>query len=43
VNETLPAGSYSVQFDGSGLSSGVYVYMFQTAGFTQARKLALIK
>jgi len=43
VNETLPAGSYSVQFDGSGLSSGVYVYRLESEKFSQARSLVLIK
>lgn len=38
-----PAGSFQADFDGSGLSSGVYFARFQAEGYTQTRKLALVK
>ncbi len=37
------AGQYVVRFDGSRLSSGVYLYRLQTGGFTQTKKLLLMK
>ena len=38
-----PAGVYEVVFDGSQLSSGVYFARLEAGGFTQIRKLLLIK
>jgi hypothetical protein len=43
VNEERDAGSYQVQFDGTGLSSGVYFYRIQAGDFVDAKKLLLIK
>ena len=43
VNERKNSGSYEVNFDGSGLASGVYVYRLQSEGFVQAKKLLLLK
>ena len=43
VNERKEAGVYSLQFDGSGLASGVYLYRLQAGEFTQTRKLLLLK
>jgi hypothetical protein len=37
------SGFHQVRFDGSALSSGVYFYRLQSAGFTQTRKLSLLK
>jgi hypothetical protein len=37
------AGTHSVQFDASNLSSGVYVYRLEAAGNVQSRKFTLIK
>jgi len=41
-SEQLP-GSYSVQFDGSGLASGTYFYKIQAGSFIETKKMMLIK
>lgn len=44
VSERQPAGYYTVQWDASGMVSGVYLYKLQTDnGFSQTRKLVLMK
>jgi hypothetical protein len=43
VDESQPAGIHAVQFDGSGLSSGVYFYRLSAGDFVQTRKLMLLR
>ncbi|MGE5400075.1 MAG: T9SS type A sorting domain-containing protein [Ignavibacteriales bacterium] len=43
VDEYKTAGSYLVQFNGSGLSSGIYIYRLTSGEFTGTRKLILLK
>lgn len=43
VNEDKSSGSYRVTFDASHLSSGVYFYSMHAAGYTQTRKLIVVK
>lgn len=43
VNETKPAGNYSVSFNASNLPSGVYIYTLQTSGQSLTRKMLLMK
>ncbi|MFA7360062.1 MAG: T9SS type A sorting domain-containing protein [Candidatus Kapaibacterium sp.] len=43
VNEKLQAGTYETTFDGSGLNSGVYFYKLMTDGFTETRRMLLVK
>ncbi|MFZ1518399.1 MAG: T9SS type A sorting domain-containing protein [Ignavibacteriaceae bacterium] len=43
VNEEKSAGNYIVNFDASKLSSGVYLYKLQSNGFTQTKKMMLLK
>jgi len=37
------AGTYEVDFDATGLSSGIYFYQIKSASFTETRKLVLMK
>jgi len=43
VNQEQPAGNYSVNFDASKLSSGVYMYRIEANGFTASKKMMLLK
>ena len=43
VNEVKDAGIYNVQFDGSNLTSGVYIYQLQTGEYTATKKIQMIK
>ena len=43
VNETLTAGSYSVSFNASKLTSGIYFYKIAAGNFFQTRKMMLVK
>ncbi len=43
VNEFKATGTYSVDFDGSNLASGVYLYRIESGDFTAVKKMLLIK
>lgn len=43
INESLQAGSYESSFDASGLGSGVYFYKLEAEGFTETKKMILLK
>jgi len=43
VNEEKSAGSYTVKFDGTKLSSGVYFYTIKAGNFSDTKKLLLAK
>lgn len=43
LDESLKSGVHQVTFDASHYSSGVYFYRIKAAGFTQVRKMMLIK
>ena len=43
VNEEKSPGDYEVNFDGSNLSSGIYLYVLEAGGNTISRKMVLLK
>ena len=43
VNGNKPAGYYTVEFNGSNLTSGVYIYRLTAGNFSSAKKLMLMK
>lgn len=43
VNEEKSAGEYEVQFDGSGLTSGIYFYQLKAGEYVETRKFVLMK
>ena len=43
VNQNLSAGSYSVDFTASALSSGIYFYNIHSKSFIQTKKMILLK
>ncbi len=43
VNEVKSAGNYTVDFNGSKMTSGVYFYKIQSNGYTEIKKMTLIK
>lgn len=43
VDEVKPAGYYSAEFNASALSSGVYFYRITSPGFSQVKKMLIIK
>jgi hypothetical protein len=43
VNDTHAAGTYRVTFDASKLPSGTYIYSISSGGFTDVKKMLLVK
>jgi hypothetical protein len=43
VDGVRPAGMHKVQFNGSDLASGIYIYRLETPNFTAAHKMVLMK
>ncbi|MGE5457963.1 MAG: T9SS type A sorting domain-containing protein [Methanococcaceae archaeon] len=43
VSTEQAAGKYKTQFDGSALSSGVYIYSIKTQKFRRSKKLILLE
>jgi len=43
VNEEMEAGWYKREFNGSGYSSGIYIYRMQAGNYISTRKMILIK
>ncbi|HOI28699.1 MAG TPA: T9SS type A sorting domain-containing protein [Melioribacteraceae bacterium] len=43
VNGYLETGSYKVSFDAANYSSGIYFYQIKSNGFSQTRKMLLVK
>jgi hypothetical protein len=42
-NDFLKAGAYNGGFNGSQLASGVYFYRITTSGYTDTKKMTLVK
>ena len=43
INQVVPSGNHEVNFDATGLPSGVYFYKLQVGDFVQTKKMILIK
>ena len=43
VNENKTPGNYSIDFNGSEFSSGVYFYKLESKGFSDVKRMILIK
>jgi hypothetical protein len=43
MNGEMNAGSHSFTFKGEGLSSGMYFYKIETNGFSDVKKMMLVK
>ena len=43
IDQNLTPGTYKIDFNASGLTSGIYVYRLETAGFTDSKKMIVVK
>lgn len=43
INEEKQPGTYEVQFDATGLSSGIYFYRLTTDSFIETKKMMVVK
>jgi spore coat protein A len=43
LNQVIPGGSHEVRFDGSKLSSGIYIYTLRSGSFIKSYKMVLAK
>jgi hypothetical protein len=43
VNGQLKAGEHQIDFDGSGLASGIYIYILRAGDFADCGKMVLMK
>jgi hypothetical protein len=43
VNELKQSGTYEIEFNASGLSSGIYLCQLKAGGYTEVRKMSVVK
>jgi len=43
INKNQKAGSYYIEFDGTGFASGLYLYKIEAGSFTDVKKMILVK
>ncbi|MDQ3019544.1 MAG: T9SS type A sorting domain-containing protein [Bacteroidota bacterium] len=43
VNQKQNAGSYQIEFDGASISSGIYFYKLEVNGFSDTKRMVLVK
>lgn len=43
VNENVKAGSYNINFDATGLATGMYIYRMETKGMMFSKKMMFVK
>ncbi len=43
INGFVEAGTHAVKFNAEGLHSGLYFYKLESAGFSQVKKMTLLK
>ena len=43
VNENKKAGKYLISFNGTGLSSGIYLYKIKAGEYEHTRRMTLLK
>ena len=43
IDQDLSEGTYKILYDVSKLSSGVYIYRLQTEGYSEMKKMLLVK
>lgn len=43
INKDMEAGTHTVDFESTGLSSGIYIYKIEAGSFSQTRKMTLLK
>lgn len=43
IDREVQPGSYEVQWDASGLSSGIYIYQFEAGAYSETKEMTLVK